>query len=195
MVCVLVISSHDKSLISGGYDNQIIVWHWKKRTPRRLLNEHMNQITALALSNNDKFLVSCAFEYNLKIWNLDEVEDPKNIYIADIPVAVVITRDLTEVIAGGANGTIIICSMLKCEVTSKQNLDSGIIQCIAILTPDNTYLIIGTKKYKVIIPNYSDKSQHYHFKPHQDEIRNISCTRDGEYFITSSADKKLRYLT
>ena len=59
----------------------------------------------------------------------------------------------------------------------------------SILTPDNTHLIIGIKEHKVIIPNYSDKSQHYHFKPHQDEIRNISCTRDGEYFITSSADK------
>ena len=188
MVCALAISSDDKSLISGGSDNQIIVWDWKERTQRRLLNEHMNQITALALSNNDKFLVSCAFEYNLKIWNLDEVEDPKNIYIADIPLAVIITKDLTEAIAGGANGTIIICSLLKCEVASKQSLDSGVIQCMA-LTPDNTYLIIGTKKYDVIIIKYSDKSQHYHFKPHQDEIRNISCTRDGEYFITSSSDK------
>ena len=107
----------------------IIVWHWQKRTPRRLLYEHMNQWTALALSNNNKFIVSCAFEYNLKIWNLDEVEDPKIFTLAiSLWRWLLLETSLTWLLVAHRGNNYL--QDAKCEVISNQNLDSGIIQCI-----------------------------------------------------------------
>ena len=60
-------SNRDRVVVSGGRDDKIILWNLKNKT-NRLINAHNNSVTALAISQNNKFVVTGSSDKIIKIW-------------------------------------------------------------------------------------------------------------------------------
>lgn len=99
-----ITATHDESLIiTGGIDNNIILWDIKKNRSGLELKGHRNWVKALIVSEDNKNLYSISDDKSIKIWRLPkfdhyiivDINSSSNFKIAN-PSQIVIKKELTR---------------------------------------------------------------------------------------------------
>lgn len=66
----MVISSDQKFVVSGSFDNLVKVWDMNKGSLIRTLKGHNRYVSSLALTSDARYIVSGSFDRMIKVWNL-----------------------------------------------------------------------------------------------------------------------------
>lgn len=66
----ILITSNSQKFISASKDRTIIIWRTLDRKIIHKFKEHTDEVSCLALTKNDDFLVSGSFDCSAKVWNM-----------------------------------------------------------------------------------------------------------------------------
>jgi len=79
-VHALAFNSDRSTLISGGRDSLVRLWH--PITGKAILNlkGHVGDIFAVAISNNDRYLASGGSDCKILVWSLDKLQEPVSLH-------------------------------------------------------------------------------------------------------------------
>ncbi|OMJ95020.1 hypothetical protein SteCoe_1719 [Stentor coeruleus] len=68
-VSALAISENDEKVISGGFDNLIIIWDIKSLTIISILQAHTGPISSISIYNNK--IISTSYDKSVRLWDLN----------------------------------------------------------------------------------------------------------------------------
>lgn len=69
-VSVVKFSSDASKVLSGSFDNSVIVWDWKETdTPSTVLKGHRGTITAISFGSDDSKIFSGSRDGTVKVWD------------------------------------------------------------------------------------------------------------------------------
>lgn len=163
-VLVLTQTEDEKYLISGGADNQIVIWDWKKQNIITTLTEHQHPVTSLLIinKNDKKWLVSGDNMGYIKLWN----------YTKTIPKFVQSIKSKKEV-----------GSITSLNIVNDYLLSGHWTGAITVwkFNSDRKKNILKEKKNSLFEPH-----------PHQATVSNLSISPDSTNLVSASWDKTIK---
>jgi WD40 repeat protein len=70
-IYTVVISPDDRLVANSGSEGKISIWHVETGQNLLSINAHEGHIMGLVFTNDSKKLISCSFDKNLKVWDVD----------------------------------------------------------------------------------------------------------------------------
>ncbi|MEI7489390.1 MAG: WD40 repeat domain-containing protein, partial [Chryseobacterium sp.] len=172
-VSTLVITPDGKQLISGSHDKTIKIWNLKglkDNQPSKLtlsdLNDsegHKDWISCLAVTQDNKFLVSGSLDGTIKIWNLENKSKPE-------PINTISINRRINSLAISHDGKILVSG------------DSG-----------NTIKIWEIKTWTLEeLKNLKSESATFTFTDHEDDVYSLAISSDNKLLVSGSADNTIK---
>ncbi|OMJ73561.1 hypothetical protein SteCoe_27725 [Stentor coeruleus] len=150
---------------------------------------HEFGITSVAISSDNKFLVTGAFDKTVRVWNIlknqQEIvfEGHKN-YVT----SVAITNNSCFIVSG-SNGTVRVWNInKKCQETVFYTDD---VTSVAI-SKDDQFIIyssnasLDSSQYSVIVRSFLDDKYEVKFMGHTDSIKCVAITSDNQFVVSGS---------
>lgn len=99
--------------ISGGVDNQLMVWDFRKRKELYRMSGHTDEITDLAVTNDGKYVISTSLDRSIRLWEL-KVKRMVSIIHLDSPISKLLLVDYDKkIILGDFWGNVHIFDIVK----------------------------------------------------------------------------------
>ncbi|RXW18227.1 hypothetical protein EST38_g7609 [Candolleomyces aberdarensis] len=73
-------------LVSGGYDETVILWDIARAKPMRTLPAHSDPVTAVTFNHDGTLIVSCAMDGLMRIWDAESGQCLKTLVDDDNPI-------------------------------------------------------------------------------------------------------------
>ena len=83
-VNTIVITSDNKYIISGSYDNTIRIWNLLNTRQKAVFDGHRDHVLQIAATFDNKYIIFSSLDRTIRIWNLLEKDNKvfyKNILI------------------------------------------------------------------------------------------------------------------
>ncbi len=64
----VAISSDNKYIISGSYDETVIVWDRESGEVKKKLKEHLGCVYSVVISSDNKYIVSGSNDKTIRVW-------------------------------------------------------------------------------------------------------------------------------
>jgi WD40 repeat protein len=80
-ITCLAISSDQKNLVSGSFDQTIKIWNFNKKKLIFTINSHSKVITSLAFSPTNKILASSSIDESVKVWDINFLNNKSKLWI------------------------------------------------------------------------------------------------------------------
>ena len=158
-----------------------------------LLQGHTGSVSSVAVTNDNKYVISCSNDSTIRIWNLLELkqeavlEGQNSSYIN----CVTVSKDNKYFITGCRDKLICIWNLLelKQEAVLEGHLNG--VTTVAV-TSDNTYIVSGSFDNTVRIWNLLEKKQETVLEGHTSYIYCVVVTSNNKYIISGFADTTIR---
>ncbi|MBD2629340.1 WD40 repeat domain-containing protein [Trichormus variabilis] len=200
----LAISPDGQTLVSGSYEDKILVWHLPTGRLLRELSDNNFSIWAcsLAIHPHSNILVSTSSyitsnlryqEHPLILWDLltgQKIDKLKG--HTGAVYALAISPNGKILVSGGLDLEIIVWDLstrLKCYSLVGEHTDSI---CCAAFTPDSQILITGSSDYTVRLWDLRTKICQRTFIGHEGAVYNVAICPDGRTILSCSLDGTIK---
>ena len=186
-VYAIASSPDGKTLVSGSYDGQIMIWDVPSGELRQKLNAHADAVEALAITPDGRFLVSGSWDNRVKVWNLNTLEILHTFEgHRDDVKAVSISADGQWVASGGTDSTVRVWGL----ETGYERLTwhrSAWVKALAF-SPDSEHLIIGSYDGSIVAQSLHASSSAETWADHGEAVWAVAFSPDGQRLASGSAD-------
>jgi WD40 repeat protein/uncharacterized caspase-like protein len=192
----LYLSRSGMLLISAAKgDSKIKLWDiYSEDDVDRVLEGHQGGVNSIALSNNEKFLVSGGEDKTVKIWNLEkEIATLKG--HTDSVKTVTISPDDRYIASAGYDNTIKIWNF---QGKLLQSIDAHNLAITDLqFTPDSKTLASASwdntiKLWNVQTPEEIKPTLLQTLSEHQDGVTDLLISKDGKLLVSASADRTIK---
>ena len=152
----IIFSSNSTSLYTTAENNSIIELDINTGQTKIILkysDKPNDDIVSFIISNDNQFILTCAFEEPLKLWDRNSGKLLREFYHEDILTEILISSDNKYILASGEGEIIYIWNLFTGQL--KLELDSVGSGSIA-LSPDNQYIIGANKDSEIIASRIED---------------------------------------
>lgn len=197
-------------VISGSRDKSIMVWRLYDQPreegsvalvgqPYKALTGHSHFITDLALSNENKYLISASWDHELRLWDLGSGVCKKRFVGHEKEVfTVAFSPDNRQIISSGAEKKLKLFNTLgDCKFTSEKSNHTDWVSMVRF-SPANKGKSAGITPYFVSVGwdgwlkvwnlNYTLR---FAFKAHDSNINAVAISPNGKLIASGGKDKKL----
>ena len=194
-VSCLVITNDNHYIVTGSGQSDILdfsikIWVIKKKKCESILYGHSDSIQAIAITRDDKYIISGSNDYTVRIWNFRDKRQ-EGVLEADASVySISVTVDSKLFISGCSDGTVKVWNLETKRVVADLKAHSAV-NTVAV-TNDNKYIVTGTDNSAVTIWDIKEKRIEDVLEGHSDRITAIAATRDYEYIVSGSCDRTVR---
>ena len=63
-------TSINKFIISGSYDQTIRIWNFLQKRQETVLQGHLNAVTSTVVTTDNKYIISGSLDKTIRVWNL-----------------------------------------------------------------------------------------------------------------------------
>ena len=165
-----------------------------KRDYKLFIEGHKSSVRAIAITSDNKYIISGSYDWTIRIWNLLEKRQETVLEGHTYGItSIAITSDSKYVISGSKDKTIRIWNLFEKRQETVLEGHNDSITCIAI-TSDNTYIISGSSDKTIRIWNILKKTQEAVLQGHTSSILSLIITSDNKYIISGGGyyDSKIR---
>jgi len=162
---------NDGRLVSGSFDNSIIIYNKNTYQPNIIIKEHKDAVRSLIQLKN-KILASCSYDKTIKLFNIKEKEyqllQTLNLHSAEVLKILELSNNY--LVSGSYDDTIYFC--IKDGTLYKKDY--------SISTSDGVDNIIETKQNEIVYSTY-EKINFFNFKERKNKsiIENIKSATDS----------------
>ena len=191
-VTCVAITSDDKYIVSGSWDNTVRIWNLQSKTQKSVLQGHTKWVTSVSITSDNKYIVSASNDDTVRIWNIEqEIQEGVIQGEEGCILSVAVTSDSKYIITGGYDSTLIIWSFQK---KSQEAILEGHTDSILILvtTSDSKYAISGSDDKTIRIWDIQDRKQEAILEGHSNQVTGLAVTSDNRYIISCGNDKTVR---
>ena len=73
-VMALGVSADGRTLVSGGYDNKVLIWDANTGKRKLTLEGHTSSVNSVAVSKDGTLVISSSEDYSTRIWKVEGKE-------------------------------------------------------------------------------------------------------------------------
>jgi len=167
----------------------------RKEVHHHYPNAHQNYITSVALTSNNRYIISGSRDKSIKVFDLDtkqEVHDFANAHKHWI-TSLAVTSNNGFIVSGSVDKSIKVFDLhAKQEVHHFQDAHSEPINSVAV-TSDNRFIISGSWDKSIKVFDLQTKQEVHHFQDaHHNSINSVTVTSDNRFIISGSQDKSIK---
>lgn len=182
------IANNKSFIISGSTNGTIIVWNIPEKRKETEFLGHSNAINSIAITNDNRFAVSCSFDFDnsLRIWDL----------VNKIQVAVFdnfcpinslsITNDNDFIVFGSTDKNVKVLNFLDKSQEAVLKGHSSSVESVAI-TKDN-HFVISADDNTVRVWNLIEKREESVIHDYAYGIKSAQITRNGQFVVIEHDD-------
>ncbi|NMG21658.1 beta-propeller domain-containing protein [Brasilonema bromeliae] len=158
----------------------------------RTLSGHNNEVRAIALTPDGKYVISGSLDSTLKVWNWQTGEEVRTLRGHDEEVrAIALTPDGKYVISGSSDETLKIWNWRTGEEVRTLKGHGSMVTAV-VVTPDGNYIISGSWNGTLKVWDWQTGEVVRTLKGHSHQVDALVVTPDGKCIISGSADKTLK---
>ena len=186
-----VIGSDCRHFVTYGYGNDIKVWNVGTGELIHSLSEHSDRVGAVAISSDEKTLVSGGSDGSIIVWSLETGKYKiKNSQAHSSSVnGLAISPDGETFVSGSADGTVKIWdSSLSHQTTLKGH--SGSINAM-VLSPDGQ-TIISSSDHTIKLWSFETQELKNVLIGHSGSVNTLATSSDGQMLVSGSKDSTIK---
>ncbi len=154
--------------------------------------KHRNWMTAVAVTHDERLLVSNWFDASLRVWDAQSAQEVRALEgHQEIVTAVAVTPTGTHIVSGSADKTVRLWDMRTGECLRVLTGHEGQITAVAI-TPDARYILSGSVDKTLRIWEGATGTCLRALSGHAESITAAAITNDGHFAFSASKDKTFR---
>ena len=144
------ITTDNNSIYSGGTGGKIKKFSLSSLAHEETLEGHTDEVNAVMISKDDRFLCSCSDDCTVIKWDLS-TNTPEILYRHEGRVyALDLSEDNEHVASGGADGIANVYNLSERKTVFSHKIEGGMIWCIRI-SINNKFLIAGDDRPKISV--------------------------------------------
>lgn len=156
-----------------------------------LLEGHTSFVYSVAITIDNRFVVSGSWDNSLRVWNLlrnqqEAVLRGHTSYV----ISVAITSDNRFVVSGSCDKTIRVWNLLEKQQDALLQGHISDVNSVAI-TSDNHFVISGSSDNTVRIWSLLNKQQEGILQGHTSSVLSVAITSDNRFIVSGSNDKTI----
>ena len=184
----------DNRFVFSGYFHcgKIIMWSLADRKQESVLHGHTQYVTSLAITRDNKYLISSSADKTVRLWNIHLCvqeallqEDASHVYTLSV------TSDDKYVVYNSTKNTIRIFDIQNKELVAILQGHTNTV-CTLDISSDNNYIVSGSYDHTVRVWSIKEKTQVGIMPGHIERITDVAITKDDKYIISSSWDCTVR---
>ena len=187
-----VFSPDGKTLASGTYDKDILLWDVKTRQPMGKLSGHSDIVRSLAFSRDGSMMASGSEDKNIILWDMKTLHligSPLSGH-SDVITSVVFSPDGKTLASGSNDTTIILWDVKTGRTIHTLSGHSKIIRSVAFSLDGNT-LASGSDDNTIILWDVNTGQSINTLSGHTGPILSIAYNPDGKTLASGSYDKNI----
>lgn len=183
-------------------------WNWKRDHPAaqpapspgaptteqwdatQTWHDHTEAITAIALSRDDKFLVSGSRDTTLKFWNMRSGMVFHTLTQHTAPITAIALSRNGELLATASDHTIKLWDLKRGALLRTLTAHTGTVNALA-LSPDNYELVSGGQDGKISFWRLKENHLAPVVHQHSASVLAVAISPDGQIALSGSADRIL----
>lgn len=151
-------------------------------------NSHKKDIVSFKISRNNKFILTCAFEEPLRLWDKSSGDLIREFKHDDMLTNVLISPNDKYIIASGERHIIYIWNLFTGELLKQIGCN-----CISIaISPDSHYFISTNRDSEFILYRIEDGALMRKFIGHESYINYVAFTPDCNNVVSVSNDNTVK---
>ncbi|MCW8928896.1 MAG: caspase family protein [Gammaproteobacteria bacterium] len=188
--------SHDgKWLLSGGSDSNIYLWSTITGEIISQYQGHAGKITALDLSNDERFFISAAIDKNIKYWpiqfNTKHFTQKENLAQSSGKIHdIQLTPDGKSFVLISKNRALLTSLASGTKPKNFSQHPAGI-SALAI-SSDGKYILTGDLDNNIWLSDAKTQKKVKSYTGHQDKIIALAFSPDAKQFMSTSQDNSVR---
>lgn len=156
---------------------------------------HGRYISSIAISSDEKFILSGSMDYKMKLWDAASGKEIRDFGVIGWITVVALSPDGRYALSGSTSGNP--AESLKLwDVVSGEEIRtfSGNTEYIndAVFSPDSQYVLSADNSKTIKLFNVSTGLPVKSFRGHSESIKSMAFSPDGKYIISGSDDKTVR---
>jgi WD40 repeat protein len=188
-VASVAFSADGRRLVSGGFDNAVLVWSVESGVVEKTLRGHAGQVRSCAISADGKSVVSASYDGTLKVWNVDEYHENLAVRPSALAghVGAVLAADFspdeTRIITAGIDRTAMIFDARSLAPQAKLAEGHEYLASSAVVTADGKTLVTAAVDGSVRVWDLALGTQRAEFT---DTGRSavVAVARDGRFVLS-----------
>ena len=158
----------DSKYIVFGSEKNLKIWNLKDQALEADLNGHDDDVTAISVSSDKKFIFSGSRDRSVRAWSIQDKNQEAELWgHTDYVSSVAATSDNKYIISGGADTNVIIWNFILRRQEAILMKHNGCVSKI-IITSDDKYIVSGSNNDFLIFWNlqtrtYENSTPHYRF--------------------------------
>lgn len=181
--------SQDCSLIAGGLGNGLIIlWNSISKNQVCRLAQHESRVTSLAITTNNRYILSASFDKTVKIWSIAECRELHVIReFSDDVNCVVLSYDEKHFAIASSDNLVYLYAFETYEKNFTFEGHDGQVKSVSF-SPNGDFLASGSWDCTVKIWNLRSKAEHYTFEGHSGGISVVAYCPDNDCVISAATD-------
>lgn len=170
----------------------IQIFNYQQKEPfyQMIFKGHDKYVNAIALSPNEKWLLTGSTDHSLRVWDLTGKEILKLTGHTGSIEAVGFSPDGTYILSGSVDHKIKIWTQTGELIHTCKEHQKGITSLA--FSPDGLYFASGSRDNTLIIWNAKTFKKYKTLQGHTADIHDICFSPDGKYVLSGSLDTSLR---
>jgi WD40 repeat protein/Flp pilus assembly protein TadD len=190
-VLALEFSPDGRYLVSGGWDNRIRIWDVKKRSLKKSILAHEDDIRTLCFSRNGKYMASAGNGRTIKIWNtakwekIQELQAKHNGRVNDL----CFSSNGNLLYSAGKDGQIVVRKRNNGEILHR-NASGASVNDLFLIESENI-LLAGTEKGNVDVFQETELKRKKSLNLSLGSINSLSVDPKGNYLFAGGRDHQM----
>ena len=193
VISALVVDKFSRFVVSGSYDKSI--WSNSLSSNRRgdfLIGEGQSAIMSLAITSNNKAIVSGDEYGNICLWSIPKKKLRSSFKAHDSVIKqVVLTPDNKHMITSSIRPILKIWTFKEFREVGKLAGHTDASNAL-VATPNGKSIISGSADRRIIVWNLSEQKIEYELIGHNSPILALCISADGELLVSGSVDSGIK---
>ena len=187
----LSLSSDGKRLLSGGWDNNVVLWDLNKSREVAVLEGHQNKVNSVIITPDGQRAISGSWDKTIKIWDLNTRSDIITLRgHSDGIRTLTVSPDFKYLISGSFDHTIKVWNLENNSELTTLSGHEGIILSTAV-SKDGKYLISGSSDRSIKIWSMVDFKLIATLYGHDGSVIALDFSLDNSKIVSGSFDSNI----